>query len=65
MADRWPAEPPTVSVVIPYYRDQRRLDLVLAGLSKQTHPPTRLEVVVADDGSPDPPTSRPSAATSR
>jgi GT2 family glycosyltransferase len=55
LADRWPAEPPTVSVVIPYYRDQRRLDLVLAGLSKQTHPPTRLEVVVADDGSPDPP----------
>lgn len=48
-------EPPPVSVVVPYYADQRRLDLVLTGLSLQTHPATRLEVVVADDGSPTPP----------
>ncbi len=55
LAGRWPAQPPTVSVVIPYYRRQRSLDLVLTGLAMQTHPPTRLEVLVADDGSPEPP----------
>ncbi|MBA3250198.1 MAG: glycosyltransferase [Geodermatophilaceae bacterium] len=55
MAGRWPGEPPSVSVVVPYYADQARLDLVLAGLSQQTHPPERTEVVVADDGSPQPP----------
>ncbi|WP_299574933.1 glycosyltransferase [uncultured Williamsia sp.] len=44
-------EPPTVSVVIPFYEQQRQLDLVLAALSMQTHPGSRLQVVVADDGS--------------
>lgn len=42
-----------VAVVIPYYADQRRLDLVLAALELQTR--TDFEVVVADDGSPEPP----------
>lgn len=55
LANRWPLEPPTVSVVIPYYREQRRLDLVLAGLGAQTYPRDRLEIVVADDGSPEAP----------
>ncbi|SCX45861.1 Glycosyl transferase family 2 [Klenkia marina] len=53
--DARPASPPTVSVVVPYYRAQGQLDLVLAGLAAQTHPATRLQVVVADDGSPEPP----------
>lgn len=53
--DARPAAPPVVSVVVPYYRAQAQLDLVLAGLAAQTHPATRLQVVVADDGSPEPP----------
>lgn len=50
-----PAQPPTVSVVVPWFRAQAQLDLVLAGLAAQTHPASRLQVVVADDGSPQPP----------
>lgn len=46
---------PEVSVVVPYFRAQQQLDLVLAGLSLQTHPRSRLQVIVADDGSPRPP----------
>ncbi|HEY2220787.1 glycosyltransferase [Actinomycetospora sp.] len=48
-------DPPHVSVVIPYYDAQDHLDLVLAGLARQDHPRSRLEIVVADDGSPRPP----------
>ena len=48
-------EPPTVSVVIPFYEQQRQLDLVLTALSMQTHPASRLQVVVSDDGSSVPP----------
>lgn len=55
LADRRPLTPPMVSVVIPYYREQAGLDLVLAALAVQTHPADRLDVVVADDGSPQPP----------
>jgi GT2 family glycosyltransferase len=47
-----PLQPPTVSVVVPYFADQKRLDLLLAALSMQSHPRERLEVIVADDGSP-------------
>lgn len=54
--------PPEVSVVIPYYREQARLDLVLTALADQTHPSSRLEVVIADDGSPQPPRVPPEAA---
>ncbi|GAB3622715.1 hypothetical protein GCM10027418_07970 [Mariniluteicoccus endophyticus] len=43
----------TAAVVVPHYRDQARLDLVLAGLDLQTR--RDFEVVVADDGSPEPP----------
>ncbi|SHH09240.1 Glycosyltransferase, GT2 family [Jatrophihabitans endophyticus] len=49
-----PADPPSVSVVIPYYDAQRELDLVLTGLAAQDHRGA-LEVVVVDDGSPRPP----------
>ncbi|HVH22789.1 MAG TPA: glycosyltransferase, partial [Pseudonocardia sp.] len=50
-----PAEAPTVSVVVPYFEAQDQLDLVLTGLAAQTHPASRIEVVVADDGSGTPP----------
>lgn len=46
---------PAVSVVVPYYRDQRLLDLILARLRAQAGVAGDLEVVVADDGSPEPP----------
>ncbi len=49
--DMRPTTAPTVSVVIPYFEAQRQLDLVLTGLAAQTHPLTRLQVIVADDGS--------------
>ncbi len=55
LADARPSQPPEVTVVVPYYRAQDQLDLVLAGLELQTHPASRLQVVVADDGSPDAP----------
>ena len=55
LADRARDEPPTVSVVVPYFEAQHQLDLVLTGLAAQTHPAARLEVVVADDGSGTPP----------
>ncbi|MEO5832117.1 MAG: glycosyltransferase, partial [Nakamurella sp.] len=48
-------EPVDVSVVIPYYEGQHGLDLILAGLARQTHPRSRLQVVIADDGSAVPP----------
>lgn len=56
LAGREPVEPPTVTVVIPHFEAQAQLDLVLTGLSRQSHPSTRLRVVVADDGSTAPPT---------
>lgn len=39
------------TVVIPYFEDQRALDLALAGLDLQTLPADAFEVIVADDGS--------------
>ena len=41
--------------MVPYFEAQHQLDLVLTGLAAQTHPASRLEVVVADDGSGTPP----------
>ncbi|WP_030173031.1 MULTISPECIES: glycosyltransferase [Actinomycetes] len=46
---------PLVSVVIPYYNQQRQLNLVLEALTAQTYPQDRIEVVIADDGSAQPP----------
>lgn len=40
-----------VSVVVPAYGNQDKLDLVLAALASQSYPGHLLEVVVADDGS--------------
>ncbi len=45
---------PEVSVVIPYFDDQPRLDLLLRSLDQQQGS-GGFEVVVADDGSPEPP----------
>ena len=42
---------PAISVVVPYYDDQDRLDVLLAALDRQTAVGS-FEVVVADDGSP-------------
>jgi GT2 family glycosyltransferase len=44
----------TVSVVVPAYLDQVKLDLTLAALAAQTYPAELMEVVVADDGSEPP-----------
>lgn len=54
-SDRPTPEPPTVTVVVPYFEAQAELDLVLGALTLQTHPTTRLQVVIADDGSQAPP----------
>ncbi|WP_305783782.1 glycosyltransferase family 2 protein [Symbioplanes lichenis] len=50
-----PAEPPAVSVVVVHYRQQAELDRTLAALRRQTHPAGRTQIIVADDGSPEPP----------
>ena len=47
-----------VSVVVSYFEAPRELDLVLAGLERQTYPRRLFEVVVVDDGS-EPPLERP------
>ncbi len=48
----------SVSVVIPAYGAQHKLDLTLAALAAQTYPAHLIEVVIADDGT-DPPLSLP------
>src|SRR5258706_15147212 len=47
------AEAPRVSVVIPHYRDLGGLALCLSALERQTYPKERLEIVVADNNSPE------------
>ncbi|NUP78783.1 MAG: glycosyltransferase family 2 protein [Nonomuraea sp.] len=52
----------TVSVIVPAYGGQDKLDLVLAGLARQTYPAALTEVVVVDNGSTPPlrlPATRP------
>jgi glycosyltransferase involved in cell wall biosynthesis len=44
-----------VSVIIPHYRDLRGLGLCLAALERQTYPRELVEIVVADNASPDGP----------
>ncbi|WP_283137251.1 glycosyltransferase [Rhizohabitans arisaemae] len=48
----------SVSVVVPAYGDQDKLDRTLAGLAGQTYPSRLMEVVVVDDGT-DPPLRLP------
>lgn len=55
--NRWDLAPPvdrnpSVSVVIPYFEQQRQLGLVLTALTAQTYPASCIQVIVADDGSP-------------
>ena len=49
------AAPPRVSVVIPYFENQRGLDRLLAALACQDMAAREFEVVIADDGSATPP----------
>lgn len=44
----------SVSVVIPAHGHQDKLDLVLAALAAQSYPASLTEVIVVDDGSPEP-----------
>ncbi|MDP4504769.1 glycosyltransferase family 2 protein [Nonomuraea turcica] len=44
----------TVSVIIPAYGGQDKLDLVLAGLARQTYPAELTQVIVVDNGSTPP-----------
>jgi glycosyltransferase involved in cell wall biosynthesis len=47
------AAPHRVSVIVPHYRDLRRLDLCLSALERQTYPRAAFEVIVADNASPE------------
>ncbi|MBC7724714.1 MAG: glycosyltransferase family 2 protein [Burkholderiaceae bacterium] len=51
--------PPLVSVIVVHYRQQSELDRTLASLARQTYPAHLIEVIVVDDGSPEPPTVPP------
>lgn len=44
---------PTVSVIIPHYRDLERLDRCLTAIANQTYRSSRVEVIVADNASPE------------
>ena len=50
-----PAELPTVTVVVVHYRQQAELDRTLACLARQDYPAELVEIIVVDDGSPQPP----------
>ncbi len=52
---RRPDAAPTVSVVVAHYEQPEQLARCLAALGGQDHPRDRLEVIVADDGSTEPP----------
>ena len=51
----WPSEPPTISVVVLHYDQADELARTAAALAAQTHPASRTEIIVVDDGSPRPP----------
>jgi glycosyltransferase involved in cell wall biosynthesis len=44
---------PKVSVIIPHYRDLARLDKCLTALGRQTYPRDCIEIIVADNASPE------------
>ncbi|MCG7418534.1 glycosyltransferase [Microbacterium sp. ACRRU] len=48
-------DPPRVSVIVTHYAQPEELARTLAALAAQDHPADRLEIVVADDGSPEAP----------
>lgn len=47
---RW-VKPPFVSVIIPHYNDIEALTVCIAGLTRQTWPADRMEIVIADNNS--------------
>lgn len=47
------ASAPKVSVIVPHYRDLGGLAVCLEALARQTYPRDRLEVIVADNNSPE------------
>jgi GT2 family glycosyltransferase len=46
---------PSISVVMPTYDEPERLQTALRSLSSQEYPPRKVEIVVIDDASPQPP----------
>lgn len=52
--DARPATLPRVSVIVAHYDQPDELARTLAALAAQDHPADRLEIIVADDGSPHP-----------
>jgi GT2 family glycosyltransferase len=46
---------PTVSVIIAHYRQPEQLARLLHALGRQAFPADRVEIIVVDDGSPEPP----------
>lgn len=46
-------EAPSVSVIVPHYRDLARLDMCLTALQQQTWPADDFEVIVSDNASPE------------
>ncbi|MEV4084702.1 glycosyltransferase, partial [Nonomuraea fuscirosea] len=53
-----------VSVIIPAYGAQEKLDLVLQGLARQTYPAELTEIIVVDNGS-SPPLRLPEGTAAR
>ncbi|MFS0714029.1 glycosyltransferase [Microbacterium sp. 2P01SA-2] len=53
--EQWPEQPPSVSVIVAHYRQPEQLARTLAALRVQDHPADRMQIIVADDGSPEPP----------
>jgi GT2 family glycosyltransferase len=54
-----PDEAPTVSVIIAHYRQPEQLARLLHALGRQVFPADRVEIIVVDDGSPEPPVVPP------
>jgi GT2 family glycosyltransferase len=52
----WPGDLPTVSVIIAHYSQPGELSRTLLALERQNYPSELVEIIVADDGSPEPPT---------
>lgn len=48
---RWPASPPSVSVIVVHFEQPEALRRTLRALERQTHPAARRETIVVDDGS--------------
>jgi glycosyltransferase involved in cell wall biosynthesis len=45
--------PPVVSVIVPHYHDLPSLEICLSALDSQTYPRDRIEIIVADNNSPE------------